>query len=68
MAYMQFGDFFAGVTVNDWIVSELKDANARLYGRAYSTEDIVRGAGFFHLPPAARSWRNAIVAYFRELS
>jgi lipid-binding SYLF domain-containing protein len=68
VAYMQFGDYFAGVTVNDWMVSESKAANARLYGRPYSTEDIVRVAGFFHLPPSARMWRNALVAFFREMS
>jgi lipid-binding SYLF domain-containing protein len=68
VAYMQFGDYFAGVTVNDWMVSEAKAANARLYGRPYSTEDIVRVAGFFHLPPSARTWRHALVALFREMS
>ena len=68
LAYLQFGDYFAGITVRDWSVAELRDANAALYGRRYSSEDIVNGEGFFHLPPAARAWRNAIVAYFRELS
>lgn len=68
VAYMQFGDYFAGVTVNDWIVSEVKEANARLYGRPYSTEDIVRLAGFFHLTPAARTWRSALVALFKDMS
>ncbi len=68
LAYMRFGNYLAGVTVSDWSIRELKAANAILYGRPYSTEAIVRGDGFFHLPPAARAWRNAIAAYFRELS
>jgi lipid-binding SYLF domain-containing protein len=68
LGYMQAGDYFAGITIRDWTIREVRDANARLYGRPYSTDDIVRGAGFFHLPPAARSWRGAIAAYFREMS
>jgi len=68
LAYMRFGNYFAGVTVSDWSIRELKADNALLYGRPYSTEAIVRGAGFFYLPPAARAWRNAIAAYFREMS
>jgi hypothetical protein len=35
---------------------------------AYSTADIVRGAGFFHVPFSARAWRDAIAEYFREMS
>jgi lipid-binding SYLF domain-containing protein len=68
LAYMRFGNYLAGVTVGDWSIRELKADNAIRYGRPYSTEAIVRGAGFFHLPPAARAWRNAIAAYFREMS
>ncbi len=68
LAYMRFGNYLAGVTVSDWSIRELKADNAMLYGKPYSTEAIVRGAGFFHLPPAARAWRNAIAAYFREMS
>ena len=68
LAYMRFGNYLAGVTVSDWSIRELKADNAIRYGRPYSTEAIVRGAGFFHLPPAARAWRNAIAAYFREMS
>jgi len=68
VAYMQLGDYFGGVTISDWTISESRAANARLYGRPYSTADFVRGAGFFHLPPAARAWRGTITAYFREMS
>jgi lipid-binding SYLF domain-containing protein len=68
LAYMQFARYFAGVTVTDWVVREVKDSNAILYGRPYSTDDIVRGAGFFHLPAAARMWRDAIADYFRAMS
>ena len=68
LGYMQFGNYFAGVTIGDWTISELKPSNARLYGRPYSTAEIVRGAGFFHLPPAARAWREAVLDYFREMS
>ncbi len=52
----------------DWVVQEVKASNAILYGRPYSTDDIVRGAGFFHVPHAARMWRDAIADYFREMS
>jgi lipid-binding SYLF domain-containing protein len=68
VAYMQFENYFAGVTIDDWIVQEMKASNAALYGRPYSTDDIVRGAGFFHVPTAARMWRDAIAGYFREMS
>jgi len=68
LAYMQFARYFAGVTVTDWAVREAEGSNAILYGRPYSTDDIVRGAGFFHLPYAARMWRDALADYFREMS
>jgi len=68
IAYMQFGHYFAGVTVNDWTVTESKAGNALMYGRPYSTADIVRGSGFFNLPRAARAWRETLVACFRDLS
>jgi len=68
VAYMQFGDYFAGVAVEDAMIAADRSSNARLYGTPWSTEDIVRGAGFFRLPPAARHWRDALAAYFREMS
>jgi lipid-binding SYLF domain-containing protein len=68
LAYMHFATYFGGVTVDDWVVEEKKASNATLYGRPYSTDDIVRGAGFFHVPPAARAWREALADYFRQMS
>lgn len=68
LGYMQFDDYFAGVTIEDWSVRAVTESNAALYGRPYSTDDLVRGAGFFHLPSAARMWRDAIAGYFREMS
>jgi lipid-binding SYLF domain-containing protein len=68
LAYMQFGDYFAGVTIEDWMISEEKASNARLYGRPYATDEILRGDGFFHLPPAALLWRNALIAYFNRMT
>jgi lipid-binding SYLF domain-containing protein len=65
---MQFGEYFAGVAIEDWEVSEQRSSNQALYGRPYSTEDILRGAGFFHLPKMARLWREAIADYFRAMS
>ena len=50
LAYMQFENYFAGVTIDDWVIQEMTASNAVLYGRPYSTDDIVRGAGFFHIP------------------
>jgi lipid-binding SYLF domain-containing protein len=68
LAYIQFDQYFAGVTIDKWVVHEARTSNAVLYGRPYSTDDILRGAGFFHLPGAARLWRSAIAGYFREMS
>lgn len=68
VAYVQFDRYFAGVTIDDWVVRGLTASNATLYGRPYSTDDIVRGAGFFRLPPGARIWRDVIASYFREMS
>jgi len=68
LGYVQFSDYFAGVMVTNWVAQELKASNAILYGRPYSTDDIIRGAGFFHVPQAARMWRDAIASYFREMS
>lgn len=68
VAYLQFDRYFAGVTIDEWVVRGLAASNAALYGRPYSTDDIIRGAGFFHLPPGARVWRDVIASYFREMS
>jgi lipid-binding SYLF domain-containing protein len=68
LAYIRFENYFAGVTIDDWILQEMRASNAVLYGRPYSTDDIVRGAGFFHTPGPARMWRNAIASYFRKMS
>jgi lipid-binding SYLF domain-containing protein len=68
LAYMQFGDYFAGVTIEEWMITEMTTSNARLYGRPYTTDEIVRSDGFFHLPPAARLWRNALTGYFGRMS
>jgi lipid-binding SYLF domain-containing protein len=68
LAYAQFDNFFAGVTIDRWELEEVTASNAALYGRPYSTYEIVRGAGFFHLPITARRWREALAAYFREMT
>jgi lipid-binding SYLF domain-containing protein len=68
LAYIQFDTYFAGVTIDEWVVDDMTASNAALYGRPYSTDDIVRGAGFFHVPSSARMWRDALAGYFREMS
>jgi lipid-binding SYLF domain-containing protein len=68
LAYAQFDSHFAGVTIDNWIVDDIRDSNAVLYGRPYSTDEIVRGAGFFHVPSPARMWRETLARYFREMS
>ena len=68
LAYTQFDAYFAGVTIDEWAVAELAKSNAKLYGRPYSTADIVRGAGFFHLPSSARRWRDTVAEYFRDMT
>jgi lipid-binding SYLF domain-containing protein len=67
-AYMKFGQYIAGITIEDCALHDLAASNAVLYGRAYSTDDIVRGAGFFHNRGAIQLWRDALAAYFREMS
>jgi lipid-binding SYLF domain-containing protein len=67
-AYVKIGNYLAGVTIADCILRGMPESNAVLYGRPYSTDDIVRGAGFFHNTGAARMWRHALAAYFRETS
>ena len=68
LAGLSFDQYFAGVTIDQWVVQEVRASNAALYGRPYSTDDILRGGGFFHLPSAARTWRDAVGNYFREMS
>jgi lipid-binding SYLF domain-containing protein len=68
LAYMKFEKYLAGVTIDDWVLQEMKASNAVLYGRPYSTDDIVRGAGFFQNRGRVRMWRDALAAYFREMS
>ena len=68
LAYIQFDHYFAGVAIENWVVDDMTASNAALYGRPFSTDDIVRGAGFFHVPSSARTWRNALAHYFREMS
>ncbi len=68
LAYAQFDNYLAGVTIDDWIVDDMTASNAALYGRPFSTDDIVRGAGFFHVPSSVRMWREALADYFREMS
>ena len=68
LGYVRFGKYFAGMTIEDWQVSEMRVSNKQLYGRAYSTDEIVRGSGFFHLPKSARQFRETLSAYFRDMS
>ena len=68
VAYMRFSTYVAGVTIADWEFAEVRASNERLYGHPYSTNEIFRTAGFFHLPKSARAWRDALAAYFRNAS
>ena len=68
LAFVRFDKYFAGVTIDNWTVDDMRASNAVLYGRPYSTDDIVRGAGFFHMPSSARMWREALASYFRDMS
>ena len=68
VAYVNFDRYFAGVTIDEWVVHGLAASNEALYGRPYSTDDIVRGAGFFRMPPGARIWRDVVARYFRDMS
>jgi lipid-binding SYLF domain-containing protein len=68
VAYIRFDLLFAGVTVSDWEFTEVRTSHERLYGRPYSTNDLLRGAGFFHMPKAARAWHQALVSHLRETS
>jgi lipid-binding SYLF domain-containing protein len=66
--YMEFGDYFAGVSVENWTVVGMRSSNQQLYRHPYSTYDIVSGAGFFNPPQAARAWLDTLSSYFREMS
>lgn len=66
LGYMQFGDFFASVTFSEFSIREMKDANARIYGKPYATADVFREG--FTVPVFAQIWRNAVASYFREMS
>ena len=68
LAYMKIGNYLAGMTIDDCVIQDKRESNAVLYGRPYSTDDIVRGAGFFYIRGSIRLWRNALAAYFREMS
>ncbi len=68
VAYVRFENYVAGVAIDEWTIESLKDANAVLYGKGYSTESIVRGLGFFQLQPAARAWRNTLAEVFGRMS
>ncbi len=66
--YMKVGNYLAGMTIDDCVLQEIRESNAVLYGRPYSTDNIFRGAGFFHIKGPIRMWRDALAAYFREMS
>lgn len=68
VGYVRFSLMFAGVTLENWEMRDATDANQRLYGRSYSSDDILRRAGFFQLPKSARTWRDALVSAMREAS
>ena len=68
VGYLEFGDYFAGVSVENWTIVGMSSANQQLYGRPYSTDEMVRGAGFFNPPPASRAWLEALADYFHETS
>jgi lipid-binding SYLF domain-containing protein len=68
VGYLRFSLMFAGVTVSNWEMRDNPAGNALLYGHPYSSDDILRGAGFFHLPKAARTWRDALLSATRETS
>jgi lipid-binding SYLF domain-containing protein len=68
LGYMHFDGYLAGLTIENWSVRGMRESNMVLYGTPYSTDDVLRGRGFFRLPPAARMWRDAIAGYFRGMS
>jgi len=66
VGYMQFGDYFAGVPIDDWTLITMRGANEELYGRPYTTIDLLH-RGLLTVPVAARPWQQAIDDYFRVL-
>jgi lipid-binding SYLF domain-containing protein len=68
LAYMRFDGYFAGVTIDRWSITEMKPSNARLYGKPYSSADILKGNGTFAVPVLAEGWRSALASYFRGRS
>ena len=68
LGYVRFDNYFAGAAVNGWTIESMDDANTALYGKGYSTVDVVRGHGYFQLRPAARAWREMLADLFGEAS
>ena len=66
LAYMQFGDFFAGVTVEQWAICAAPYANERLYGKPLNTRAVFRGG--FRAPTLAQAWRDVLAGFYKETS
>jgi lipid-binding SYLF domain-containing protein len=67
VAYVQFGDFFAGMTTDDLSICDAPIVNTRLYGMAYAARDIFHLAGT-KASYAVEEWRAALSSYFRQTS
>jgi lipid-binding SYLF domain-containing protein len=66
LAYVQFGDYFAGITLEQWSVCTAPFANERLYGKPLNTKTVFRGG--LGVPTPAQAWRNALAAHSKESS
>jgi lipid-binding SYLF domain-containing protein len=67
VAYVQFGDFFAGMAIDDSSICDAPIVNTRLYGMAYSVRDVFHLAGI-GASQAVEEWRAALSSYFRQTS
>lgn len=66
LGYVQFGDFFAGLTVEQWSICAAPWANERLYGHPLNTSDVFRGG--FKAPAVVQAWGEALAGYYKETS
>jgi lipid-binding SYLF domain-containing protein len=66
VAYMQFGDYFAGIPVTSLKLGAASHAHPQLYGAPLSIRQLAEGRIPVHVPTAARLWLETLRTYFSD--
>jgi len=66
VGYVRFGDFFAGISVDQWSLCDIPYSNARLYGNPLTVAEVFRIET--DLPVLARAWRDTLMNVFNRMS